>query len=75
VEGAGRVVTRAADEPLPETTEASADPEPWAVGAGVGVPVAAVAIPPAVAMTAVVTAMSVMGRIRMNPCPFLRVSG
>ncbi|MBD0694300.1 hypothetical protein BG452_43495 [Streptomyces sp. CBMA123] len=54
---------------------------PWAVGvavgAGVEVPVAAVAMPPAVAMAAAVAvaAMSILGRMRMNPCPFLRASG
>jgi hypothetical protein len=50
---------------------------PWAVGVGVEEPVAAVAIPPAVAMAAAVAvaAMSMIGRIRMNPCPFLRASG
>ncbi|MEU9080746.1 hypothetical protein AB0N04_38545, partial [Kitasatospora sp. NPDC051702] len=81
-------------EGLPET-EAPAEGLPEAVGAaeagapegsmcavevGAGVPVAAVAIPPAVAMTAAVTtaavaAIGTIGRMRMNPCPFLRASG
>ncbi|MFJ3794645.1 hypothetical protein ACIPSC_39040, partial [Kitasatospora sp. NPDC090091] len=78
-----------ADEPVPETAEVPAEPEPWAaavgalegspwaVGVGVEVPVAAVAIPPAAAMAAAVAVavMSMIGRIRMKRCPFLRASG
>ncbi|MEU6239414.1 hypothetical protein, partial [Kitasatospora sp. NPDC047058] len=82
-------VVGVADEPVPETTEVPAEPEPWAaaVGAlegspwavgvwvGVEVPVAAVAIPPAAAMAVAVAVMSMIGRIRMKRCPFLRASG
>jgi hypothetical protein len=39
------------------------------------VPVAALATPAAVAMAVAVAAMSMIGRIRMNQCPFLRASG
>ncbi|MFE6057111.1 hypothetical protein ACFQ6N_40790, partial [Kitasatospora sp. NPDC056446] len=55
------------------TAEGAAEGSPWAVAAGVGVEelVAAVAIPPTVAMATAVAAMSMTGRIRMNPCPFL----
>ncbi|MEU4120630.1 hypothetical protein AB0F71_39885, partial [Kitasatospora sp. NPDC028055] len=80
---AGVAGARVTDEPPPAAVGAAGAAEgwPWAVGTAVGVGVgvellvAAVAAPPAVAMTAAVAAMSVIGRIRMNPCPFLRASG